>query len=366
MSQPAPDQAEVDAAAAASLATLVAAQAAARAALTRQAVALVRQSAGSFTGWYDSDQITDWATKLSTRIEALQRALAQQTDAFLARTLTQLTGARVRPVGRVDVASLRRDITHAGAYGRAADVFRWQQSQFDHFAEKVAQVDLTGPIGITPLKLVDPVDAAVDRVAAVADMDMQLADRAQSQKVLTEYAERREISGYRRVIHPEVSRGGSCGLCIAASDRVYSIEDLRPIHGRCECTTLPIVNGVDPGSGLNNLDLGTLYGHAGGTTSGRALKRTRYRVDDHGELGPVLTNGTFRTRKQADRDTNHARKPKSAARAREDVDRILSMEMSAQDLAHQLATDDPKQWGRYAEQLDARIADLRSQLAQVL
>jgi hypothetical protein len=75
---------------------------------------------------------------------------------------------------------------------------------------------------LTPLKLVDPVEAAVERVAAVADMDMQLADRAQSRRSSPSRPSAVDITGYRRVIHPEVSKGGSCGLCIAASDRVYS------------------------------------------------------------------------------------------------------------------------------------------------
>lgn len=358
-----PEPTEADTAAGAALLTLVAAQAAARARFTKQAVAIASESAAGFTGWYDTAQITDWATKLAARIEPLQRALAQTTDAYLARALSSLLGGRTRPVGRVDVTSLRQGITHAGAYGRAADVYRYQQSQFDAFAHDLA--DAADPAGLSPVDIVDPIDAAVERVKAVADMDMQLADRAQSQQVLVERETRADITGYRRVVHPELSKGGTCGLCIAASHRIYHVKDLRAVHGRCECTSLPIVGSLDPGSGLNNLDLQTLYQHAGGTTAAQALKRTRYKIDEHGELGWVLTSGgKTRTADQAKRDTNRPpRRPATAEERRASIDRVLARSIGAQDKAHALATADPKKWGPYAAQLDARIADLRRQIA---
>ena len=43
----------------------------------------------------------------------------------------------------------------------------------------------------------------------------------------------------------------------------------------------------DPADELNAVDLSQLYRDSGGT-SGAHLKRTRYQVDEHGELGPVL------------------------------------------------------------------------------
>ena len=92
---------------------------------------------------------------------------------------------------------------------------------------------------------------------------------------------------YRRVIHPELSKGGTCGLCIAASTRIYKTEDLMPLHGRCNCTVAPLAPGVDAGDLLNEQDLDALYRSSGGT-SGPQLKRTRYTVNEHGEYGLVL------------------------------------------------------------------------------
>lgn len=98
------------------------------------------------------------------------------------------------------------------------------------------------------------------------------------------------ITGYRRVLHPELSGGGSCGLCIAASTRVYKIGELLPIHNLCKCGVAIIIGDDDPGSQINDEDLAVLYAEAGDTTDGRALKDQRYEVFDHPELGPVLRN----------------------------------------------------------------------------
>jgi hypothetical protein len=300
----------------AALRTLVAAQAANRTNLTRQATAMATQAARTFHHWYETDAITEWATKLAGRIEALQRNQAQTTDAYLA-------DADIRSSTPI-----------------------------------LSGVELRLP------DFEDPVEAAAQRIAAVADLDIQLADRAQSHRFLTDHANQLNITGQRRVIHPELSKGGTCGLCIAAAQRVYHPGELRAVHGHCECTTLPIVDGRDPGAGLNGLDLKTLYGNAGNSTSAAALKRTRYKVDEHGELGPVLTDGRpFRSASDARRDTRQSTGGQPVPRSKASLERVLAVEQRAQEKAHALAKSDPKTWDRYAASLDARIADLQAQIA---
>ena len=120
-----------------------------------------------------------------------------------------------------------------------------------------------------------------------------LAARLASQQTLVRAAAKDErIIGYRRIIHPEKSDGGVCGLCVAAANQVYRVTELLPIHNRCKCTIAPVTTAHDPGHTLNRDDLDKLYEHAGGTTSGAALKRTRYQIEHHHELGPVLTRAT--------------------------------------------------------------------------
>lgn len=137
-----------------------------------------------------------------------------------------------------------------------------------------------------------PAQRASLRIDTLVDDNLMLAQRLAQQEVLAKAVDLDrpgvKVIGMRRVIHPELSRTGTCGLCIAAADRIYSVRDLLPIHDRCNCTIAPITEEHDPGDDVNQADLRQLYKDAGGTTAGAALKRTRYQVDEHGELGPVL------------------------------------------------------------------------------
>ncbi|MDP7729503.1 hypothetical protein [Mycobacterium sp. TY813] len=154
---------------------------------------------------------------------------------------------------------------------------------------------------------------AEQRIATIVDNNMMLSARLASQQTLMRVAEQDErVIGYRRIIHPEASKGGVCGLCIAAADRVYKVSDLQPIHDRCECTISPVTTEHDPGFTLNYDELERLYAHSAETapmetiynkgeaigtrralpTSAKALKKTRYQIVHHGELGPVLTRVT--------------------------------------------------------------------------
>lgn len=323
--------------------------------MTGQAVAIATEAARSFTGWYDSGQITDWARQLAATVEAIMRVLAQNTDAYMARAISDVAGKRVRPAGRIDVTSLRTGVvTHAGAYGRAADSYRWQQAQFDKFARSLLTETPPGPPD-----LITPLDAAVNRAGSVADLDMQMTARNQAAKTLS--GSRGVITGWRRVIHPELSKGGTCGLCVAASDRIYHVDQLMPIHALCNCVPLPIRDGNDPGSLLNKQDLARLY-EQGGSTSGKDLKRTRYKVNEHGELGPVLTDGTFRTSAETKRLVQR-RSPSSPAISRDKLRQAYESMLPAMDKANALAGDDPKKWAKYAEQVKARVADMERQLA---
>lgn len=143
----------------------------------------------------------------------------------------------------------------------------------------------------------DAAGQSVLRLDTLIDDNLMLAQRLAQQQVLAKAAavnldlppgkRQPKIIGYRRVIHPELSRGGTCGMCIAASDRIYRVAQLLPIHAHCKCTIAAVTEEYDPADDLNAVDLGQLYKQAGGTSVAH-LKRTRYQVDEHGELGPVL------------------------------------------------------------------------------
>lgn len=332
---------------------LVAAQAATRVSITDQITSISVDSAAAFTGWYEAVQIAEWAARLAARIEPLLRLLARNTDAFTAKSVSLVSGKPFRPVGALDVTGLRTGVTHAGAYARAADAYRYQQSHLDRIARQIAAGDVPEPPTI-----VSPVEAAVQRVRDVADMDTILTVQQQSQKTLTQAEGKGLVTGWRRVIHPELSLTGSCGLCIAASDRVYKVGDLMPIHQRCNCIATPILNHKDPGSILNDSDLGRLYGDAG-STKAADLKRTRYVVNEHGELGPVLSGKKIRT------DTRKRRTsapPMSDAEWAVALQRIYDQLAAALPKTRELAYDSPAQWGKYADSLELRVAEIEKQL----
>lgn len=150
----------------------------------------------------------------------------------------------------------------------------------------------TGPP--QPITAPDEIQTEVERIVAdwmaTPEPDLQPVEQAVTDHVVA--AERsgagqsgvKGITGWRRVIHPELSRSGTCGLCVSAATRIYTTSDLKPLHKRCFCTVMGITADSDPGDALNRVDLGDLYDDAGGTTDGWTLKQTRYQVGPDGTL----------------------------------------------------------------------------------
>lgn len=124
---------------------------------------------------------------------------------------------------------------------------------------------------------------ATERAELLADDDLSLARREGVQAGLRSM----KATKYRRVIHPELSKSGTCGLCVAASTRVYSVDELMPIHTHCVCEQVEVRAGADYGQQFNEADLKELY-EAAGTTKAEDLSRVRYEVTDSGELGPII------------------------------------------------------------------------------
>ncbi len=125
---------------------------------------------------------------------------------------------------------------------------------------------------------------AVTRLQQLVATDMAVAQR----EVMQETYRQAGVLYFRRIIHPELSRTGTCGLCVAAATRVYSVEDLMPIHDNCKCQAVGVYEGQDdPGLRLNRTELGRLYEEAGDTSAER-LNRVRVHTVQHGELGQIL------------------------------------------------------------------------------
>ncbi len=292
---------------------------------------------------YDDTAMQDFAAQAGRLVVSAQRSVVRTTNAtqaIVARTVglrvpgavdvpDDVRGAHVsfgaddvtvRPKSRVSVTyqpeakgdkPTRVTVTAADArpdqiFNRAAVVYRYQESQ-----------------GASPEAASR---ASVQRIDDIVDGNLMLAQRLAEQQTMKQAG----ATHYRRVIHPELSKGGVCGLCVVASDRLYKIEALKPIHLRCKCTVVPADESSDLGLVLNRDDFKMLYSDAGVAAQtgdgrytsahfeahiasveerrkkrGRAplgkaywdqvaqthsdfLKKGRYDVIQHAEFGPVL------------------------------------------------------------------------------
>lgn len=271
------------------------------------------------TNPYDRTGEDRFASEVARAVDAARRQSAGSTDAYLRRTFQVLgtpTSGRTPvvdrdPRGIPAVQEWRRPVT---AYRRAK---------------------------LTGLDDIVAEDRAMQRAEAMADLDLAMARRDTAARRLASVG---SVTGWRRVIHPEQSAGGTCGLCVVAADRFYTLAELNPIHARCKCTVMPVVAGKpDPGYTLNRQTLDTLYKAAGGT-AGAKLKRVRVAVAQHGEIGPVLVDERhqFRGPDQVRKDA-----PDLAKQARTE---LASLEKTLADLERREASGEdvaaPLEWQR--------------------
>lgn len=249
---------------------LIDAQAAARQRVTSNVLAAVRRALRLLGpgGYYDRAATDAYVQQVAAVVQGGRTMVAGSTDAYVRAQLAQ-AGARP-PKTTAPPALQPRGIPVEREFVRPVKTYRY--ARFQGLDELVAE------------------ERAAERAALIAEMDLALAARDTARDLLSQTD---GVTGYRRVIHPELNRqraGGHevCGLCIVASDRIYRRGELLPLHERCYCEVVPIVAGQpDPGTALNAETLAQLY-EAAGSTAAAALKRTRWVVHQHGELGPIL------------------------------------------------------------------------------
>lgn len=283
-----PDDAEILA--------LVQAQAQARTLISATVATQVASEVHGFQGWYSHPEIREWTGRLAKLVRAGQRQSALSTQAYTQRVLALLLGKRPSSARLVDIPNLRGGVPLEDVYGRLADQYRYLRTQ----------------------DVPDVLERVIDRAERQTQDNLDLASRAQFTDDLK--AAPRTITGYRRVIHPELpsepgrTPGPVCGLCISAATRVHRVGELQPLHNLCRCEPLPILGEPegdgDPGLRLNRRDLDAIYKAAGGTGAFR-LSRVRYVVHQHDELGPQLIDVTAKRRAEYRR--------LAAERRREDV-----------------------------------------------
>lgn len=242
---------------------LINGQAAARERIAATVLAQVAAAVAALVDWYDPRQVDAFVETAAEAVQLGRLATADLTEAYVRDQLAAAGAAAAR--GSVEPAELPRGIPLTEEWARPVKEYRYARLR-----------------GLDALEAEERADRRAERMA---DMDLSMAARDAARDVL---APLDVVTGWRRIFHPELSAGGTCGLCIVAADRLYKRGELLPLHDRCKCTVLPVVQGQpDPGKTLNGDALAQLYGEAGGNTRAK-LARTRYAVHEHGELGPVL------------------------------------------------------------------------------
>lgn len=250
--------------------TLAERQASAR---SRVATTTLRLVTGQFDAVADprDPEVIETVARTTLRlIQGGQSATANSTAAYLRAVLSQITSRHIALAAGVAVggialaATLRAVEDPARVYYRAFEQWRYARSIGMPEAEAKAK--------------------GRDRLERQVSNDLGMAMRQAAFETLEGTD---EAIGYRRILRPEMSKGSACGLCIVAADRMYRTSELLPIHTHCVCDVMPVTRAHDPGRELNADDLFRLYDVAGSNTAAD-LRTIRVRVDDHGELGPIL------------------------------------------------------------------------------
>ncbi|WP_126032936.1 hypothetical protein [Bifidobacterium castoris] len=171
--------------------------------------------------------------------------------------------------------------------------------------------------------------ASLDRLEDIANTDAQMT----AHRLALGRFSSKGVTQYRRVIHPELSKTGTCGLCAVASTRVYSTRSLMPLHSNCKCGVAPITTVNDVGKDITEKDLERYYELAG-STSAADLKNIRLQVQTNGELGPVLAADARKDGRTVSNWTPPDRKT-----TREQAKRIISNYRAYEDMYRELLDD---------------------------
>lgn len=263
---------------AASVSAMIEKQADSRQAIIVQLLKLLLGLWGGFDRWDDVETVTGMAARSATLVDSANLKSRILTRSFQTSVLRQM-GSKTAQLPVLVNAYPRANITGTEVYQRPVEQFIWARRNGLAFA--------------------DSKEAFENRLTDLATQDVKLADRDEAQHVFEAHG----VERWRRVIHPELSKSGTCGLCIVASQRIYTTGTLMQMHGpSCNCTVMGITKGNDPGLKLNDADLKTIYS-AAGSTAAEDLQNTRISINEHGELGPVLVKhgDHFRTAADAGR-----------------------------------------------------------------
>lgn len=277
---------------------------------------------GPFNSWSNEDLVRARTASSVRHVESALREYQREVRTFQLRALREVgvnlkasEPIEVYPRSYVDVFDVyqrpARDyietIENGGASDEAweafekrlngiieSDVAITERNEVENIWDELEDAGLMDWQDDGPLHDDDNPDELMSRddMEALIENELELDEEDPDDEDESESRSRVKVLGYRRVIRPELSMHGACGLCVVAATQWYTRGDLKAIHARCKCIVLPVTKEEDPGTALNRDDLRQsldfIYASAGGNTRNK-LKRIRVAVRDHGELGSTLT-----------------------------------------------------------------------------
>jgi hypothetical protein len=249
-----------------------------------------------FTWWGRPDMVNAAAAASAAQVDLASRRARRLTRSFVMRQLELIAAAPDNLPPIVD--------TYERGGAPVVEVYKRPARQLEHkIRQNLKTIEKkTGKPQQWPERVSDDEwKTFTERLTTIVSDDLAATARDEAQQIMWSAP---KIIGYRRVIHPEFSTTGTCGLCVAASSRFYTKSELMPLHGNCKCTISPMTATQDLGLQLNKEDLAKLY-NAAGSTYAEDLKRITVQIQEHGELGPILTRkgDHFRNVAQVNRDS---------------------------------------------------------------
>lgn len=218
---------------------------------------------GALSSYRDAD-MERFVAMIVPVIEAGQKQVSALTNAHM-DALARAAGITPSAAVRLQY-DLRNGVNTAEVYARPFQTVWWRLSEGDGLGSAV--------------------EAATQRLWAILATDMQLA---QSMTAFAKISGDKRVVGWQRVL----GEAESCPLCAIASTQRYHRGDLQPIHDHCRCSVEPIYGDTNPGQVINEERLASVQDQlkeqgyeytAGGFKTDRTI-----RVQNHGEIGPVLT-----------------------------------------------------------------------------
>ena len=261
-----------------------------------------------FRAYTDHTLVRDLSMSSVALVEAAEQGLQEQVVGMFDLIMPELEIDDIPAV--MDDFVHPRPVNPYREYDRPAEQARYAMSK-----------------GATPA---EAAEKAVKKAVQLANDDLMLTRRKAPMKIIQGSE---KVIGYRRVIMPELSESGTCGLCLAASTRLYSKSELLPIHTNCKCEILPVTKTQDPARLFNEEDLQRLYEIVGGNSAADLLT-VRYKVGEHGELGPVLER--VHKERLGQSPTRDEKKPEAAPDEPDWSDPIENLEGRIESVARQI------------------------------